>query len=106
MIDIAPQYLSIINNILKKHIPEYEVRAFGSRVTGKAKTYSDLDLAIMSTKALDKKTLYALEEELAESDLPFRIEILDWQTISEDFQKIINKKYESIQMPTYQKPIG
>ena len=93
MIDIAPQYLLIVNNILKKHISEYEVRAFGSRVMDKAKTYSDLDLVVMSTHALDKKILYALEEELAESDLPFRVEILDWQTIPETFRKIINEKY-------------
>ena len=35
-------------------------------------------------------------EEFAESDLPFRVEILDWQTIPETFQKIINEKYGSM----------
>ena len=97
MIDVAPQYLQIIKDIIKKNIPEYEVRAFGSRVTGKAKTYSDLDLVIMSARPIDKKILYSTEEEFAESDLPFRVEILDWQMIPESFQKIINEKYESIQ---------
>lgn len=96
MIDVAPQYLQIIKAIIKKNIPEYEVRAFGSRVTGKAKTYSDLDLVIMSSSPIDKKILYSTEEEFAESDLPFRVEILDWRTIPESFQKIINEKYENI----------
>lgn len=59
MIDVAPQYLQIVKDILKKNIPEYEVRAFGSRVTGKAKTYSDLDLVIMSSNPIDKKILYS-----------------------------------------------
>ena len=97
MIDIAPQYLQITKDILKRNIPEYKIRAFGSRVTGRAKTYSDLDLVIMSSSPIDKKILYSLEEEFAESDLPFRVEILDWQTIPENFQKIINEKYENIQ---------
>ena len=96
MIDVTPGYLQIIKDIIKKNIPEYEVRAFGSRVTGKAKTYSDLDLVIMSSIPVDKKILYATEEDFAESNLPFRIDILDWQTIPESFQKIINEKYESI----------
>jgi len=97
MIDAAPQYLQIIKDIIKKNIPEYTVRAFGSRVTGKAKPYSDLDLVIMSPSPIDKKILYAAEEDFAESDLPFRVEILDWQTIPESFQKIINTKYEVVQ---------
>ncbi|CAL7962988.1 putative protein adenylyltransferase MntA [Gammaproteobacteria bacterium] len=96
MIDIAPKYLLIIKRILKKYVSGYEVRSFGSRITGKAKTYSDLDLVIMSEKIIDKKILYALEEEFAESDLPFRVDILDWQAIPDSFQKIINEKSEII----------
>lgn len=96
MIDVAPKYLQIIKDIIKKNIPKYEVRAFGSRVTGKAKTYSDLDLVIMSSTPIDKKIIYSTEEDFAESDLPFRVEILDWQTIPKSFQKIINEKYESL----------
>lgn len=99
MINVTPQHLQIIKNILKKNIPEYEIRAFGSRVTGKAKTYSDLDLVIMSPAPIDKKILYTTEEEFAESDLPFRVDILDWQTIPDSFQKIIAKKCVSIAPP-------
>lgn len=94
MIDVDQKFLIVIKNILKKHISGYEVRAFGSRVTGKAKKYSDLDLVVMSEKIIDKKILYNLEEEFAESDLPFRVEILDWQALNKDFRKIINEKYE------------
>ncbi len=50
--------------------------------------------ACIEIKPIDKKILYALEEEFVESDLPFRVEVLDWQTISESFQEVINKKYE------------
>jgi uncharacterized protein len=96
MIDVDAKYLQLIKNILNKHVPEYEVRSFGSRVTGKAKAYSDLDLVIMSKKIIAKKIIYDLEEEFAESDLPFRIDILDWQAIPDNFRKIIKTKSERL----------
>lgn len=99
MIDVAPRYLKMIVNILKKHIPNCEVRAFGSRVNGIVKKYSDLDLAIAGKTKLPKKILYLLREEFEESDLPFRVEIMDWQSISDEFKKIIETQYEVIQKP-------
>ncbi|MBU1367085.1 MAG: nucleotidyltransferase domain-containing protein [Candidatus Omnitrophica bacterium] len=97
MIDVAPRYLKMILRILKKHIPNYEVRAFGSRVKGTVKKYSDLDLAIVEKTKLPKKILHLLREEFQESDLPFRVEIMDWQAISDEFRKIIETQYEIIQ---------
>lgn len=97
MIDLAPRYLGIIREILKKHIPDYEVRIFGSRVNQTAKKYSDLDLTIVGKTKLPKKILYLLRDEFEESDLPFRVEIMDWHTVSDDFKKIIEKQYEIIQ---------
>ena len=38
---------AIIQGILEAHIPEREVWAFGSRVKGHVKAYSDLDIAVM-----------------------------------------------------------
>ncbi|MBI5416465.1 restriction endonuclease subunit S, partial [Candidatus Poribacteria bacterium] len=93
MIDVSPYQLEIINNILEKHVPECEVRAFGSRATWTAKDYSDLDLVIVGKKKLPDKTIYALEEDFQESDLPFRVDVLDWNTISPEFRKVIEKGY-------------
>lgn len=97
MINIASRYLEIIRGILRKHVPDYEARAFGSRVNGTARTYSDLDLVIVGKTKLPKKILYLIKEEFEESDLPFRVEIMDWQAISADFRKIIKTRYEVIQ---------
>ena len=97
MIDVVPYQLKIINAILQKHVPYCEVRAFGSRVTYTAKNYSDLDLAIVGKKRLTDKILYALKEDFQESDLPFRIDILDWYTISKEFQAVIKRNYKVLQ---------
>jgi hypothetical protein len=41
--------------------------------------------------------MFQTEEAFAESVLPFRVDLMDWHTISENFQKIIDQKYELIQ---------
>ncbi|MFH1310747.1 MAG: nucleotidyltransferase domain-containing protein [Candidatus Omnitrophota bacterium] len=94
MIDVSPRYLKIVREILKKYVPNCEVRVFGSRVNGTVKKYSDLDLVVVGETKLDRRILYLLREEFEESDLPFRVEIMDWQTISDEFKKIIETQYE------------
>ncbi|MHB9028630.1 MAG: nucleotidyltransferase family protein [Candidatus Latescibacterota bacterium] len=88
--------LKIIEDILERYAPEYEVRAFGSRVTRTAKKHSDLDLAVAGRERIDPKRLDRLKEAFEESDLPFRVDVLDWNAISPEFRKIIEKKYEVI----------
>jgi len=97
MIEVSPEHLKIILDILKRFAPSCEVRAFGSRCKGKAKKYSDLDLAIVGNEKIDLEILADIKEAFEESDLPYRVDVLDWNAISENFRKIINEKYEVIQ---------
>ncbi|HNV70121.1 MAG TPA: nucleotidyltransferase domain-containing protein, partial [Candidatus Ozemobacteraceae bacterium] len=92
MIDVSPAHLETIQRILSEHVPTCEVRAFGSRVTWTAKDYSDLDLAIVGTKRLDVGVMRRLKEAFEESDLPFRVDVIDWYAISDSFRKVIKKK--------------
>ncbi|MBN1655083.1 MAG: restriction endonuclease subunit S [Deltaproteobacteria bacterium] len=97
MIDLAPVHLKTVKRILGQHVPDCEVRAFGSRVTWTAKDYSDLDLAIVASRALDRDTLRRLKEAFEESDLPIRVDVIDYHAISESFRKIVDDNYEVIQ---------
>lgn len=99
MIDLKPDHLEIVKRILSEHAPDCEVRAFGSRITGKTKDYSDLDLAVLCKAMIDRRRMGRLREAFAESELPFSVEVQDWHTISESFKKIIEKQYEVIQKP-------
>lgn len=96
MIDLAPEYLEKVRSLLRQHVPQCEVRAFGSRVSGTTKNYSDLDLAVVGSGKLNGDTLSHLKEAFEESDLPFRIDVLDWHATSPEFQKVIEKQYEVI----------
>ena len=54
-----------------------------------AKPYSDLDLAIIGEQPLSIALLAALEHDFTESDLPFKVGVIDWATTSEGFCRII-----------------
>jgi len=97
MIDLNPNYLETVKRILSEQVPDCEVRAFGSRVTWTAKDYSDLDLAIVGARALGADSLRRLKEAFEESDLPVRVDVLDWHGISDRFRNVIEQKYEVLQ---------
>lgn len=97
MIDLEKKYLQIVQNILLSHVPQCEVRLFGSRFTGTARKYSDIDLAIVDKDKLDEKIIVDLKESFAESDLPYRVDVLDWHAISPKFRQMIEAGFEVIQ---------
>lgn len=88
-IDIRPDLWIIVWDILQKHVPQCEVWAFGSRAKWKAKQYSDLDLAVITSKPMSLQVSGALAEDFAESDLPFKVDVVDWATTSASFREII-----------------
>jgi predicted nucleotidyltransferase len=99
MIDISENELKIVLDIIANLAPDCEVRVFGSRVKGNAKKYSDIDLAIVGTKKLGLKRLDELKEAFDESDLPYRVDVLDYHAVNENFKKNIDKGYETIFKP-------
>ena len=73
---IRPHWLAMVRDILQQYVPEREVRAFGSRVTGGNRPFSDLDIAISGDAPLDDATLFNLREALEESDLPINVDVV------------------------------
>ncbi len=97
MLQLEPSQLSIVQAILKKHLPDYSIWAFGSRVKNAAKPYSDLDLAIITDTPIPLIILARAAEAFSESDLPFRVDLVDWATTQESFRTIIQKDYVALQ---------
>jgi predicted nucleotidyltransferase len=97
MIDVPERQLETIKSILAEYVGDCEVRAFGSRGNGTAKEHSDLDLAIVGKSKIKRRVKMLLREAFEESDLPFRVDIIDYNTVSEAFRAIIEEKYEVIQ---------
>ncbi|MBF0140738.1 MAG: nucleotidyltransferase domain-containing protein [Magnetococcales bacterium] len=103
-IDIRPDHLQIVRDILNKHVPGHEVWAFGSRVKGTAKRYSDLDLCVISDQPLDYRVLGELQDDFSESDLPWTVDVVDWATTSVSFRKIIEGTKVVVQKKGCRKP--
>ena len=92
-IDIGPADLETVRRVLQEHVPRLEVWVFGSRVSWTARETSDLDIALMTTESLDVMRLAEMREAFVQSDLPFRVDIVDWSSTSGDFQKIIKMEH-------------
>jgi predicted nucleotidyltransferase len=92
-LDLTPKQLAIVKQILQKYVPQHDVWAFGSRVKNTAKPYSDLDLAVITDHPLSLTVQAKLAEAFTESDLPFRVDIVDWATTSDSFRRIIQNAY-------------
>ena len=90
-LDMQPQHWAIVRNILQQHAAGYEVWAFGSRAKGTAKPYSDLDLAIITTEPLSLGQGAMLADAFADSELPWRVDIVDWATTNPAFRRIIER---------------
>ncbi len=89
-IDIKPEHFKIVQSILKKHIPEgTEVFVFGSRAKHCARIYSDLDLLLRANKPLSMQLLANLAFDFEESDLPYKVDLVDWMSISDAFKNHI-----------------
>jgi uncharacterized protein len=97
MIDVAQEHLESIKKIFQKFIPERRVLAFGSRINGKSTKHSDFDLVIMGDECVYNKSMAMLEYAFQESEIPFRIDLIEWATTSEPFRKIILSDHVEIQ---------
>ncbi len=98
MIGVSDGEMDTIVETLRNCDFDGEVRAFGSRYNGGATSYSDLDLAIVT---VDKKPLSMMEmakvrEAFDESELPYRVDVLDYWGIGSEFRDMIDGGYEVI----------
>jgi type I restriction enzyme S subunit len=89
--DLKPEHRKIVCDILARHIPGAEVKLFGSRANNTAKPYSDIDLVIMGNEPLPVTTIRILRDAFDDSDLPFKVDLVEWAETSEEFRVVINK---------------
>jgi len=62
------------------------VYAFGSRARGNARPFSDLDLLLDANESIAYRDLALASELLADTDLPFAVDLSDTSRLSEGFR--------------------
>ena len=79
----------LVLRILAAHLPAAtQVWVFGSRATGRARRYSDLDLAVDAGRPLTLDETATLAEAFSDSDLPYRVDIVDWRSVDAGFRNV------------------
>jgi predicted nucleotidyltransferase len=73
MLYLEKKHQEIIHQILSKY--PYKFYAYGSRVKGRARRLSDLDLCCYDD--VHDRVAFKIEEEFKESDLPFFVELIN-----------------------------
>lgn len=98
-LDLPQKYLEQVKALLRTHVPHAEVWAYGSRVTGSGHEASDLDLVLRNPQNLLEETsvLYDLKEAFIESNLPIRVDIMDWARIPVIFHHEIERAHVVVQ---------
>ena len=85
MLQIEPHHYKIVIKILANY--PYTFSAYGSRAKGTAHALSDLDLC--SLKPIPRKVISNIQEDFRNSNLPYKVDIIDWNRCSADFQACI-----------------
>ncbi|WP_265304312.1 restriction endonuclease subunit S [Verminephrobacter eiseniae] len=91
LLDVRADHLELVQRILQQHVPDAEVWAFGSRAKWLARDSSDLDLCIRAAAALSFEQMGLLREAFEESNLPYKVDVVDWTMASAAFREIIER---------------
>ena len=94
----AQRYRRILEGLLREHVPEAEVWAYGSRITCESHEGSDLDLVVRGPelKPLDDG-FFKLLEAIEQSNIPILVQAHDWARLPESFQQEIERDYMVVQ---------
>ena len=92
---LSAKHRALIEALLREHLPDVAVWAYGSRVNGQSHDGSDLDLVLRGPglKRIPTGALGDFEEALRESTIPFLVEAHDWAWLPEEFHWEIERQH-------------
>ena len=92
---IEPEYLKMLTDIFKNYCPDAKFWAYGSRIKGNAHSGSDLDLVVKSFNSENAK-LSDLRQLVHDSNIPFLVDINEFDKLPKSFREEIEKNYIEI----------
>ena len=92
---LQAEHRRVLEALLRQHVPDVEVWAYGSRVTCRSHDGSDLDLVLRGPglEKIPAGRLADFAEALRESTIPILVEARDWARLPEPFQREIERDY-------------
>ncbi len=92
MLQLTAEERALLERLLREYLPGVKVWAYGSRVRGTARPNSDLDLVVFARED-QRIAVGELRDALAESDLPFKVDLHIWDDLPETFHRQIEACY-------------
>lgn len=87
---LKQHHLQITKNILAKHLDlnQYHTFIFGSWANNTNRPYSDIDIGLEGPRPVPQNTIFQIKNAFEDSDLPYFVDVIDFTTTSETFQKV------------------
>ena len=95
MLSIKEEYLNELKDIFNNYCPNAEIWAYGSRIKNDCHSGSDLDLVVKNFND-GTKNIIELRTLLNNSDIPFLIDINEFDKLPSYFQEEIKQEYIKI----------
>jgi predicted nucleotidyltransferase len=93
MLSMEDRHWKIVADILAKY--PYTFYAFGSRAKGNPQRFSDLDLCYCED--IPVRELACLKDDFEESNLPYKVDLVNWKNCNDTFRSLILKDLVLIQ---------
>jgi len=75
---------TLLRRVVQATLPGARVAVFGSRATGRARPFSDVDLLVLDPSPLTWQQRTALVDALEASELPFRVDVVEAAAVPAD----------------------
>ena len=92
---LSAKHQGVLEALLRAHLPDVEVWAYGSQVNGRCHDGSDLDLVMRgpALKEIPAGQLDRFTDAVRESTIPFLVEARDWARLPERFRREIEQHH-------------
>lgn len=74
---LTPTHATVVRAVLAATLPQARVLMFGSRATGRARPFSDLDLLVVTPERLSLADRVGAVDAFERSTLPFRVDLVE-----------------------------
>lgn len=90
VVALTEEQLCSVRAIIDRVLPGAEIWVFGSRATGHARPFSDLDLLLTQPRSLSWLQRADLREAFEASDLPFKVDVVEADGLSGVVEERVN----------------
>lgn len=87
------KYLEELKNLVLEILKDEKVKIilFGSRARGDNNIASDVDIGLIPYGKIGKNKIVLLKEKIEDLNIPYKVELVNFLEISEDFKKEVMK---------------